>query len=220
MTDDPLERLPGESVRANAAFAFYAMMGSDRSLRNLLAALKQAEYAPTRSWATLSGWSQMFGWVERARRFDEIQREKDKAAYEARHRAIMESGLALTHERVDKLKNLFAQLEGYLSDEKNIWLPDAKSIRVGSVQEDAGSGKTREAGEYKQIDLVHFNGPLFDKILATLEALAEETGGRIKKTENSGSIQFVQVTSDDMAKARLAAEEYEKALLSDDGTTE
>ena len=36
---------------------------------------------------------------------------------------------------------------------------------------------------------------------------------------DSGSIQLVQITSDDMAKARQTATDYEKALL-EDGTTE
>jgi hypothetical protein len=228
--EDPFERAFSadgrrETKRSNQAFRHYAMLGASRSIEKLFDAFPQlfpsdsGVIAPTKSIHTLRDWSGDFHWVERANRFDEIQNEKDRATYEARRKEIMESGLALTHERVEELKGIYTRLKGYLADQKNIWLPDVKSVRVGSALESTPEGKMREVGEYERVEFVRFNSPLFEKMFEALEALAAETGGRAKRNEltgkDGGAIQFTDISSDDLAKARQAALEYEKALLDD-----
>ena len=181
--NDPLERIPGESKRANAALSDYALMGSVRGLRGLLKIYRERTGAPTTSWKTLSAWSADFAWVERSTRFDELQREKDQAAYEARRRQIMESGFALDFERVAELKALYEKYREYLADENNIWLPDVKSIRVGSSLEVTQDGKSREVGEYERVEYFRFNEALLNQLRGLLEDLAKETGGRVHKTD-------------------------------------
>jgi hypothetical protein len=198
---DPLDRIPGESKRANSAFAAYAMMGSGRSLRNLLAEFKKDEHAPTHSWATISKWSANNNWVIRSELFDQQQREKEKAAYDARREQIMNTGLALTHERLVKLNSIFDQLEKNLKDPNAVWVPDVKSIGQGEFAE--------------RVDIVRFNSALFEQARGTLDDIAREVGGRVKVEKVESSVLNLNVNADDMAKARKTAQEYEKRLLED-----
>ena len=188
---DPLERAVSddgqrESKRANQALRDYVLMGPARSLRSLRASYVDNPLAPTCAWQTLSKWSVIYNWVDRADCFDDAQARKQKAEYDARRREIMETGLALDHERVEKLKQLHTKLDGYLADEDHIWIKDKKSIRVGSSVGMGDGGKPILIGDYEVIDLVSFNAPLIGKILETIEALAAETGGRVRKTELTG----------------------------------
>ena len=92
--DDPLQPCPGESKRAVAAFNDYALMGAARSYRVLLAGYRnQEQRAPTKSWATLTIWAARFEWVERAARFDELQRQKAQTEYEAHWKAKVMAGV-------------------------------------------------------------------------------------------------------------------------------
>lgn len=188
--NDPAERATAngkpETKRANQALRDYLMMGSGRSLNKLLAMYAQDLNPPTRSHKSMSRWSVIYEWVARADTFDEIQHAKVQAEYDARRKQIMETGLALDHERIEKLKQLHTKLDGYLLDEENVWLRDAKSIRVGSSIEKTGEDKFTVVGEYERIDLIAFNAPLIGKILETIDALAAETGGRVRKTELTG----------------------------------
>lgn len=159
-----------ESRRANAAFCDYARMGTHRSLRDLVAHYKTIpEGAPSTKWTTVSTWSAKFQWVERSKAFDAIQQAADQAVYENRRREIMESGLALTHERVVKLKELFGRLDGYSKQEDMIWLPDVKSV---------GQGENAE-----RVDIVRFNSALIEQIRGTLDDIAKEVGQRVKNVD-------------------------------------
>lgn len=130
---------------------------------------------PTRSKATLNQWSSKFEWVNRAATYDaEIERQKNDRA-----RDIMQSGLALEHERAEKLKALAAFLEGQLYERgedgvyHNVWLPDVKQI---------GSGQYAE-----RVDIERFNAALLSEYRATLDDIAKETGGR-KQNINTRSM--------------------------------
>jgi len=98
-----------------------------------------------------------------------------EAEKNARAGEIMASGLALSHERVDKLKTLagFLEVQMYERDADgkyyNIWVPDTKAIG---------------AGEYTTfIDIERFNSGLLSQFRDTLADLAAETGGRVNKQE-------------------------------------
>jgi len=90
-------------------------------------------------------------------------------------RQEMQSGLALAHERVHKLKDLSGFLEGQLYEVgengvyHNVWLPDVKQI---------GSGEFAE-----RVDIERFNAAIIDQFRATLDDLAKETGGRKTHTD-------------------------------------
>ena len=188
---DPAERGTSEtgkreSRRANAALRDYLLMGTGRSINKLVAKYAADPAAPTKSRVTIAAWSGDFAWVARSQQFDELQQAKTRQEYDERRAAIMENGLALTHERVAKLVKLFDQLEQYAVDEERVWLKDVKSVRVGTGIEMSEDGKTREVGEYERVDLIRFNDALIGKMLETLAALAAETGGRVRKAELTG----------------------------------
>ena len=153
-------------------------MGPGRSLRLLLERYRESEQnlAATRSQGTLWGWSARFGWQERAAAYDaRLEADKDARAGE-----IMQSGLAVTHERVVKLKELAGFLEGQLYEQgedgvyHNVWLPDVKQI---------GSGPDAE-----RVDIERFNAPIIEQYRGTLDDLAKETGGRKQAIEHSGDL--------------------------------
>lgn len=229
--DDPLEPATSEkgqieNKRANQALRDYAYLGTSRSFEKLRGhytggAPGTLRPCPTKSSNTMKKWSLAFAWVERVNRWDELERARAQANYEARRAEIMQTGLALDYERVVKLKRVCEQLDGYLAQSEKVWLPDVKSIRVGSSLEATPDGKTREIGEYERVELVHFNSALFSQLLAALEALAAETGGRIKRSEltgkDGGPLSLTEISADEMAKARKAAQAFEQGLINDAG---
>lgn len=169
-----------ESRRANAAFRDYVRMGVNKSLRDLLDKYKaNPDEAPTTQWATISLWSADYYWVKRKEAYDDNQLAADQAAYEARRREIMESGLALVHERIFKLTALFSQLEEYLKDEDLVWLKETKQVIEGADDED-------KAAKIIEIVKMRFNSPLFEQFRLTLDDISKEMGQRVKKTELSG----------------------------------
>jgi hypothetical protein len=152
-------------------------MGPSRSLRALAEQYSESEQniAPTRSIGTLMGWSDRYGWVERAAQYD-AQLEAEKNAEAQR---IMREGLALAHERVRKLDALAGFLEEQLYEQgkdgkhHNVWMPDVKSV---------GYGENAEI-----VTIEHFNASLIREFRDTLADLAAETGGRVKKSEITGT---------------------------------
>jgi hypothetical protein len=177
------ERQERESKNAILTCNDYLRLGPGRSLSALLAYYAETgqNQPPTRSKATLKEWSQRFGWQARAAAYDaeaERQRKERDAELErrreARRQEIMDSGLALVHERVSKLKSLADLLETELYARtaerfSNIWLADAKQI---------GSGES-----FERVDIVRFNQALIEEYRAVLDDLAKETGGRKTTTK-------------------------------------
>jgi hypothetical protein len=155
----------------------YLRMGPSRSLRTLAEQYDKSErtMTPTTSFGTLGGWSDRYGWVERAAQYD-ARLEAEKNAEADR---IMHEGLARVHERVRKLDALAGFLEEQLyergddGDYHNVWMPDVKGIGQG---------------QYMQvIDIEHFNAALIREFRETLGDLAAETGGRVNKQEITGA---------------------------------
>jgi hypothetical protein len=152
-------------------------MGPGRSLSALAEAYAEsAQNSPTQRLGTLKKWCGTYAWVERAA-FHDTRLEDAK---NARTHDIMESGLALAHERVVKLKNLAGFLEEQMMEKgedgvyHNVWVPDVKMI---------GQGQWAE-----RVDIEHFNSAIISEYRATLDDIAKETGGRVQKqqTEISG----------------------------------
>jgi len=176
------KRQSGESNRAVQACNDYIRMGAGRSLLKLHKKYLEttAGKPPSKVLRTLSGWSAKYGWVVRATDYDaEIERQKTELSQE-----MMRSGVALDHERVSKLKELFELLFGQLFEEgeggelHNLWLPDVKQI---------GSGEFAE-----RIDIERYNSPIIGDIRGLLDDLAKETGGRTKQVDviAAGDITF------------------------------
>jgi len=170
------QRQRNETGRAVQACNDYLRMGPGRSLRDLWRQYNESKQkqTPTLSWGTLAGWSSRYQWAERAEAYDtQLEQQKNQ-----RRDEIMASGLALAHERVEKLKWLADFLEGQIKEQgedgvyHNVWLPDVKQI---------GSGKDAE-----RVDIERFNSAIISEYRATLDDLAKETGGRIHRQELSG----------------------------------
>ena len=180
------ERKRGETSRSIQACNDYLRLGPGRSLRilNELYAENRQFTPPTSNLHTLKGWSAKYDWVVRAEGYDAALEE----AKNVRHQEIMESGLALDHERVEKLKGL----AGFLLDEiektsqvqavdedgnvgmvdgerHRVWLPDVKQI---------GSGEFAE-----RVDIERYNSAIFSDLRGLLDDLAKETGGRVVKQD-------------------------------------
>lgn len=178
------ERQARESKRAIWACNDYLRLGPGRSLQKLqqLYIEPSSTKPPSKHLRTLAEWSRQYGWQARAASYDaEIERRRKEqdaaleAEREARRRQIMESGLALDFERVERLKRLEGLLIQELGEideqgnlvalkEDSVWAPDVKQI---------GSGKFAQ-----QVDIVRFNRAIFETIRGLLDDLAKETGGR------------------------------------------
>jgi len=169
-------RQKSESSRAIQACNDYLRMGPSRSVAKLHRQYqKSAENVnPTGSMPTLHRWSQRYGWTTRAEDHDaKLETEKNERAD-----MIMGTGLALTHERVDKLKSLgellWEQMHevGESGTLHNIWIPDVKQIGGGEYAE--------------RVDIEKFNGAIIQQYRDTLDDIAKETGGRPNKHELTG----------------------------------
>jgi hypothetical protein len=177
-TEEPIVDAKGqkESPRARRAFDDYLRMApgktQSRSLRNLLAAYKTNPLAPTKSWATLTGWSHRYHWVARAAEWDRAEAARIADEYQRRRRAIMETGLAQVHERVDKLNTMFDRLFEDFSAADTLWLHEPKGI---------GSGEN-----FREVEVIRFNASLVGELRALLDDIASEVGGRPRKTELTG----------------------------------
>lgn len=174
------EKRERESSRAVQGCNGYLRLGPGRSLYTLWE--RYSEYdqmlPPTANFNTLKNWSAKYGWVARAELYDaELERLKNE-----RHQEIMQSGLALDHERVQALKELAAFLVGEIEkttqvqgkdgkiaegERHRVWLPDVKQI---------GSGEFAE-----RVDIERYNSAIFSDLRGVLDDLAKETGGRIAR---------------------------------------
>jgi len=151
----------------------FLRMGPGRSIAELHRSYIDLDRnsTPTRSKGTLLAWSSRYDWFERAIEYDtRLEEEKTRRAQE-----IMATGLALEHERVEKLKRLagFLEEEAQKQNEEgahyNVWLPDVKQI---------GGGEDAE-----RVDIVRFNAAIISEYRGILDDLAKETGGRKQRQE-------------------------------------
>lgn len=188
------QRQSGESDNAVVACNDWLRLGTGRTLSRLLAKYTDTYQGkpPTGSLATLKDWSRQFDWQDRATEFD--------AGWEARknaeREAVMGYGLALDYERVNKLFRLADFLEGQIYEQgeadpvtgykpfHNVWVPDVKSIGGGEFAE--------------RVDIERFNSPLLAEYRATLDDIAKEVGGRIKKQHIDMDIDVSKLSDEEL----------------------
>lgn len=87
---NPLKPVEGESTAASRALTDYATMGFRRSLERLFNKYEDMEDPPITNKSTLSGYCMKYDWVDRAKRFDELQRERDESTWRERRDQIRE----------------------------------------------------------------------------------------------------------------------------------
>jgi hypothetical protein len=161
------QRLPDESTKAYAAYEIYRELGAERSLE------KVAQKC-IKSVSLLRRWSSQFQWVRRAAAWDKEQERIREEARQAEINKIMSTGFANTHFRVQHLNLLAERQWKDMQDNDLVWLPDVKQIG---------------GGEFAQrVDLIRYNAGLDEQFRATLDDIAKETGGRIKKLESKLTI--------------------------------
>lgn len=150
------EKHKGESSKAMQACNDYLRMGAGRSLRQLARDYQKAPQntTPTRSYDTIAKWSQAYDWVNRGGDYDKELEAKKNAEAEV----VMQSGLALEHERVRLLKSMAGSLESRMLYEKSV------------------KGET--------VELVDIS--VVSQLRGVLDDIAKETGGRVSKQEITG----------------------------------
>lgn len=201
----------GETSKAIQACNDYLRLGPGRSLSNLIGQYidinerEETLTVPTLSQGTLGNWSTKYGWQQRAEQYDaRIEEKKTQRAEE-----IMNTGLALVHNRTEKLKNLFDLLEDQLFEKDpvtgvlhNLWLKDYKSL-----------------GQGDSVEIERFNAPLIRELRATLDDIAAEVGERIKQVQSRNlNVDLDSFTNEQLA--RLAAGEDITSVLAQRGDRE
>lgn len=164
---------------------------------------------PSNSAATLYKWSSQYQWVQRSAIYDadadmRTNRELKK---------VMDIDLANPHGRIDRLLRLAEFLEAQIyetsyeeyevegsnetievGDPKyhNIWMKDFKTIGAKDKVEIA--------------EIYRFNAPLIKEFRETLNDIALETGGRVRKAEITHQFTWVHQAIDDLREGRLTPE--------------
>lgn len=162
------ERVKGETDKAAQACNDFLRDGPGRTLAALIAKYTKSvqKRPPTQAIGTLKRWSTKYNWQDRASIYDAgIEAEKTQAANE-----MMQTGLALEHERVGKLKDLATFLWGQINEiddrgrHPNVWVRDVKQIGGGEFAE--------------KVEIERFNAALISEYRGVLDDLAKETSGR------------------------------------------
>ncbi|HEY3310609.1 MAG TPA: hypothetical protein VGK00_03110 [Anaerolineales bacterium] len=151
-----------ESARANRALCDYCALGGARSFTSLLEAYASNSAAPTHSLDTLKKWSVTWNWRDRLLTYDTINYQRKKRLYNQRLRSIIETGLSLRHERIEKLKTAYVTLETFLDDPDFIFPRLVKKIPAPD-------------GGFELVESRRFNAEIFIQLRGILADLARET---------------------------------------------
>lgn len=244
------EKMKGESNKAVIACNDYLRMGPGRSLQKLhrMYSESASDKPTTGNLRVLAGWSSKYGWVERAEAYDrEIEAEKTAAekanqlAIAARRKEIMQSGVALDFERVERLKRLADFLEAQVFYEPpseevaaerlramvEIALSDEDDrnevVRAVLAQLDPSDPKAKYPNVWardvkaiaggKTVDIVRFNSALLAELRSTFADIAAETGGRRQRTITE-NIDYSKLTEEQLQRV-AAGEDPIQVILSD-----
>ncbi len=150
-----------ETPKARQAWADYTALGPDRSLERLAEGYQRStEGVPTRQLSRLKKWSLAFGWQGRLREIADREAAAAEERQAAYLRELMETGYALTHERIRLLKALIAKLEADLLDAGRTWVREPKTLGAAIVH------------------VERFNTPELEQLRGLLDDVAKEMGQR------------------------------------------
>ena len=209
--DSPLDRIPGESLRANTALRDYLFMGPGRSIRKLferyrdqteiearsengplrLAPAEPPSKPPTTRLATLLDWSRKFAWQERVTARQEIIDIAEELKWEGRRQKQREEEWNLREKYHELLLAVFAQMPNFIKTKRRTIKETGQEI-ITLGMDSVFIAKATDA---------------FSKLGRLAAGMATE------HQEHSGSVSLVQVSADDMAKAREKAKQFEEEIL-------
>jgi len=181
-----------ETPRAGRAWADYLALGPGRSLLKLQVSYRTASSPPTRRLKTIADWSRVFGWQGRLQALASQEARAAEQREAAYRREILETGYALSHERVAALKMLADRLLGELTaegDDSRLWVTGVKQL---------GGGKGAQ-----RVEIERFNAAEVEQFRGLLDDVAREMGERVKRTELSGrdggpmQVEDVSLTDDE-----------------------
>jgi hypothetical protein len=157
-----------ETLPAHAALLDYLSLGPRRTLSSQHSRYQTYNFSPTTSYGTLRNWSIRYEWAARAAAFDAIEDERKQVEERERREALLQNGLALEHERIDRLTTLFDKLYTLATDNDAIWVKDVRLLRYPD-------------GQAERIEQRRFNGALIRNLRGLLDDIATETGGRLHR---------------------------------------
>ena len=158
--------------RAEAALNDYLKLGSGRSLAALLKHYRADKTARTKNPQTLQEWSERYDWQKRAECYDQQQLANARRAETEHQNQVLSTGLALSFGRVENLKQLYEQLDGYLRQAWPVWLADLRN-----ASGEPASPELSRAPRFSTSVIIQMRG--------ILEDLARETGGRLTRSPAS-----------------------------------
>lgn len=154
-----------ENPRAHAALLDYLRLGPGRTLQALLGTYRLQTSPPTSFHGTLRKWSSDYAWPARAARYDRLENERLQAEISARREALLQSGMALEHERIDQLTDLYEKLRAVAAEPEAFWV---KRVQLLRYPDDT----------WERVELRYFNEGLVRQLRGLLDDIASETGGR------------------------------------------
>jgi hypothetical protein len=156
---------PATSSRASQALLDYLHLGPARTIPALLQHYQTIPSAPTHSYATLRKWSFLHDWPARAIAFDAIENQSQQDEFRARREALLQQGLALEHERIERLTAWLRKLDALVVDDEALWIKNVKVLHL-------------ENNRVERVEMRRFNAALIRQLRGLLEDIAAETGGR------------------------------------------
>ena len=200
----PLERIAGESLRANSALHDYALMGPGRSQRKLLEKYRQmrtrskaeadAERPPTVQLTRIAEWSTRFQWQERVAAYERLLDHEEEELWKARRKALRNSEWEMQDRLIGLANQIIDAAPDFIS-EKTVMSEDGSTtvfkkldgwLAVKAAETGSDLGR-RSAGMEKETTKVEHSGLLdvstdyakiddeqLERIIANLIAAATE----------------------------------------------
>jgi hypothetical protein len=109
----------------------------------------------------------------------------------------MQTGLALEHERVEYLVNLFHKLADLAGESESLWIKDVKVLHLANDQ-------------VERIELRRFNGELIRNLRGLLDDIATETGGRLNRLRQPAGSEEPTPNLDDYSLEALSPAERDE----------
>ena len=192
---DPLKRVESESSASSKGLTDYALMGFNRSLGKLCDKYAEMDNPPTESRATVHGWSMKYDWVDRAKRHDELQRQRDEKIWRERRDNLRQA----EWDNFDKLQNIISQL---LDDMPRFIKRQEKIVQKGSPQIiDANGRKVRDGVAEEKVIILSFDVSAAIKFIRTASDIGRRAAEMDKGMPNLlKEIDFAKLTPEQITR--------------------